>query len=435
MTALRPAQNLDEIWDIFDPSAVVDTNSDFYIQRSEDGLKKLTFNLKRNKRHFHGFLCGHVGSGKTTELRRLAEDDKINELYFPLLVSAQALLSDTVNLTHDALLVGMGLQLIKQATAEQLNPSFEKELNDWGIKLVKTFIHDESVAAEVGIKGLAWFAYFKANLKSRRDWKHQEKQILDPKVADLVGILNRMAIDFKNKTGKRLLVMVDDLEKGKSDAEKQMHTRLFSEYYSVLTQPTFNIVYTLPVYFKALPDKLIDSDAIYSFSAVRIYDPEHKSKLIPPLNKQCDGYLLMERFISQRLEPTKALFAAGVMDELIRIGGGLFRDTDAVVTNAAYYAIEREAEQITLDDVEKAFNKLKKDYQPFIRGAAIDILRQVSEREKGWVDGVEPFLQSKAVVEYQNGDVWLDIRYVLKAYLKSLLDAEKKPKPPSIVAL
>ncbi len=33
---------------------------------------------------------------------------------------------------------------------------------------------------------------------------------------------------------------------------------------------------------------------------------------------------------------------------------------------------------------------------------------------------VEPYLQSRAVVEYENADLWLDVRYVLKAYVKGL---------------
>jgi hypothetical protein len=123
----------------------------------------------------------------------------------------------------------------------------------------------------VGTKATAWFAYFKAQLSSRRSWQQQQKSILEPKVQDLIEILNSMALDLKNNTGKRLLVMFDDMEKGIFDAEKEMHSRLFLEYYGVLTQPTFTIIYTLPVYFKALPGSRIDKDSIYSFSSVRIF--------------------------------------------------------------------------------------------------------------------------------------------------------------------
>lgn len=414
------AKNLDDIWEIFDPMAAVDMDSTFYIPRNEDQLEKLTFNLKRNKRHFYSFLCGHVGSGKTTELRRLQADEKINQLYFPLYISVQELNIESVSLSHDALLVEIGRQLIAKTNEEELNPNFTKELNNWGKSIVETYIKDESVKAEVGAKASAWFAYFKAQLNSRNTWKHEEKLLLEPKVQDLIGILNRMAIDLKNKTDKRLLVMIDDLEKGVSDAEKDMHNRLFLEHYSVLTQPLFSIIYTLPVYFKALPSSRIDKDLIYSFSSVRLYEPKDKKQIQPPLDHSSSGYQLMGKFINQRIDDSYLPFEAGVQDELMRIGGGLFRDTARVIREAAYYGMMREAETISQADVKKVFNKLKKEYQPIVRGDAIAILKEVANCERGWVDGVEPFLQSRAIVEYENGDLWLDIRYVLKEYLENL---------------
>ncbi|MBA2593010.1 MAG: hypothetical protein H0U97_12470 [Gammaproteobacteria bacterium] len=39
---------------------------------------------------------------------------------------------------------------------------------------------------------------------------------------------------------------------------------------------------------------------------------------------------------------------------------------------------------------------------------------------EGWVPGVEPFLQNRAVVEYENGDLWLDLRSLLKPYVRKL---------------
>ena len=87
MTEITPAQNLDELWDIFDPANTVNPESNLYIQRAEDGLKKLTFDLKRNKQAFQSFLCGHVGSGKTTELLRLSQDPALNQKYLPIYIS------------------------------------------------------------------------------------------------------------------------------------------------------------------------------------------------------------------------------------------------------------------------------------------------------------------------------------------------------------
>jgi hypothetical protein len=432
MTVLSPAKTLDEVLDLFEPTTEIDLQSNFYVPRDETGLTKLTKKLKRNKQ-FHGFLCGHVGSGKTTELMRLAVDDKINELYFPLLISVKDFQVDNANLTHDALFVNIGLKLIEKATAKELNPKFADELHNWGKTLINTYINEESIDAKAGSKANFWVVYYNALLRSRTQWKQQEKIQLEPKIQDLIDLLNNMAQDLKNNTGKRLLVMIDDLEKGISNAEKQMHDRLFSEYYNVLIQPRFNIIYTLPVYFRGKTDNRIDKESIFAFSAQRIYEPENKKDDKPALNKQSPGYLLIKQFIEQRLDSTADLFEEDVLDELIRIGNGLFRDTDVVIADAADYAMDRGADKIALVDTVKVFNHLKKDYQPSIRSKEIAILEKIANSEKGWVDGVEPLLQSRAVVEYENGDLWLDVRYVLKAYVKSLLKAEADKDKPTII--
>ena len=233
-------------------------------------------------------------------------------------------------------------------------------------------------------------------------------------------ILNRMGQEIKNRTGQKLLVIIDDLEKGESTAHKEMHTRLFQENYDALVQPRFSIIYTLPVYFRGLPGSRIPQDELYAFSAVRLYEREHKTVVSPPLSTKHEGYLLMRSFVEKRLEYAEALFAQGTIDELLRIGGGLFRETARAIHEASYFVQIRGGTRIEMADVKKVFDQVKKEYQPLIRGGAVAILKEVGSSAQGWVDGVEPFLQSRAVVEYENGDLWLDLRYVLKEYVAGL---------------
>ncbi|GFO54850.1 hypothetical protein GMSM_18570 [Geomonas sp. Red276] len=229
-----------------------------------------------------------------------------------------------------------------------------------------------------------------------------------------------MAQEVKNATKKKLLVVIDDLEKGDSLAHKEMHTRLFQENYDTLVQPRFSIIYTLPVYFRGLSSSRIPSDELYAFSAVRLYEREHKTLVLPPLSATHPGYILMRSFVEKRLANPADNFEEGVLDELLRIGGGLFRETARAIHEAAYFALQRGASKIEMDDAHKVFDQVKKEYQPLIRGAAIPLLKEVQSSAQGWVDGVEPFLQSRAVVEYENGDLWLDLRHVLKEYVLGL---------------
>jgi len=301
-----------------------------------------------------------------------------------------------------------------------LDRRFRDNLYNWGKEIVKTFVKYEEAQAEAGLKGLAWLAYFKAHLKTRRDWKREEIQRLEPKVQDLIRIINELAEEFKKQAGKSILVVVDDMEKGDSETHVKMQTRLFMENYYTLIQPRFSVIYTLPVYFRGLPETPIPKSQLFSFSAARLYPQKLKTEFEPELDKNEPGYQLMHDFIQNRVEPSSDLFEEGTLDELIRIGGGLFNETAIAVQSAAFHARSRQGKQINAEDVENVFNEIKKQYQPIIRPPVTGILKSILESESGWVRGVEPFLQSRAVVEYENGDIWLDLRYVLKSYVASL---------------
>ncbi len=416
---ITPATTMLEVWQVFEPTLVVDPTSEFYIPRTDPKLQKLTFDLK-HKANLHAFLCGHRGSGKTTELNRLCLDREIRDTYLTLFLTAQEFGSEVVHLTHDALLVEIGLALTDEGKKWGMPDALGEELNRWGRQVVNSFVHDEAIKAEVGAKANAWLAFFKAQLGTRREWKREEMLKLEPRIQDLIDILNRMAQELKNRSRKQLLVVIDDLEKGESDAHKEMHGRLFQEGYETLVQPRFAIIYTLPIYFRSLAGSRIPIDELYAFSAVHLYEREQKRALVPRLDTEEEGYRLLHSFVAKRLRAPAVVFADGVLDELLRIGGGLFRETARAIHEAAYFAHSRGAERVEMADAQQVFTQVKKEYQPMIRGAAIPLLRQVLECDQGWVDGVEPYLQSRAVVEYENGDLWLDLRYVLKAYVQAM---------------
>ena len=78
---------------------------------------------------------------------------------------------------------------------------------------------------------------------------------------------------------------MDDIEKGESEAHREMHARIFEEHYDVLMQPRFSMVYTLPMYFRALPGSRIQPQELFTFSALRLYDQASKQEDDPLLDK------------------------------------------------------------------------------------------------------------------------------------------------------
>lgn len=420
---IKKVESLKDVPAAFHPNQILNPDSEFYVERDDLQLKLLFKRLVNAPSNMHAFLCGHRGSGKTTELLRICRNREINEKYHTVYLTAQEFGSDTVHLTHDAILVEIGRSFIDEKNAPCIDDRLVKMFDDWGAKVTSTFIHDASIKQEIGAKPNLWVAFYKGILASRKEWKIEEKRSFEPQVQNLVSILNLMAQEIRNNTCKKLLVIVDDLEKGDSDAHRKMHERIFQDNFDTLVQPNFSIIYTLPVYFRGLESSRIPADHLYAFSAVRLYEQKYKGMDKPPLNHDSEGYRLMRSFIEKRIVDFSNIFESEeVFEEILRIGGGLFRETERAMTDAAFIADLYDSEKIDLKTVEKVFNEVKKEYQPAIRGSAVKILKEVLRKPNGWVPGIEPFLQSKAVVEYENGDLWLDLRHVLKPYVKGLAD-------------
>lgn len=422
-TDLTPATTLREVRRNFDPQTVVDPNSEFYIKRTDPGLKMLAFQLADAIGITHAFLCGHGGSGKTTELNRLCNDPEILERYYPVYLTTEKFDSEAVHLTHDAVMVEIVKGLLEAGDEKGLPSVYREDFEKWGQKVVKTFISDDKLKGDIGAK-FSWFALFRAQLSTRQEWKREEKELLEPKVQELIELMNQIARELELLVEKKLLIIIDDLEKGDSEAHKKMHDRLFKEHYEILAQPACSIIYTVPISVRADQERRIPSEQLYTFSAVRLYEQENKNREKPPVDKEGEGYQLMKAFVEKRIDASTQFYDEDVLEEILRIGGGLFRETGRAIRDAAYNAIIRGSENINLDDVEKVFNLVKKEFQPLIRGEAVGVLKEVMNTPTGWVPGVEPFLRSRAVVEYENGNLWIDLRHVLKPYIRQITSDE-----------
>lgn len=417
----KPAETIEEIYANFDPAIPLTDNSPFYSPRQEDQFRALKYKLKTAKGCQCHFLSGHRGGGKTTELRKLAGEPELNKRYAIIYMTITDFGKDTADLTHDAVLLEMGLCMVKKLKEGGFSEAstYEKELEKWGREIIKISTKSESAETEAGAKADAWLVYFKTLLRTRREWKTEEKLALEPKIQDLVFILNRLSAEMELFTGKRPLLIVDDLEKGESDAHREMHARLFEENLETLLKPKLSVIFTLPVYYRSKHQAANLGGRLTAFSAVKIYDREQRKMEKPVLDKTGAGYGLMRDFVLRRVKD-EGLFGEGVLDDLILIGGGLFRDTARAIHEAALCALLEEKKVITAEYVTTVFNKLKKEYQPQIRGEAAAALIRIQRSDLVWENGAEPLLMSRAVMEYENGEIWLDVRYVLKEYVRRI---------------
>jgi len=404
------AGNLEDAWYNFEPSLSLPfpKGEPFFVQRDDYTLERMRKNIIRHKGTVKKFfLCGHTGSGKSTELNRLAQDRELNETFFVIKALAEGL--DINNLTYIDLLLLMGFEIHRTAVKDsniKVPNNLKKELEDWSIKVVKTFDKNDSIEAEVRAGAGAWITSFWTRMKTRSDYKTQKKQVIDPKLGDLITIIDNLAIHIKNKTGKPPLMIFDDLEKGTSLEKKK---ELFSDNYSNIAAPRLHALLTLPVAFRAMPGNEIPADQIYTYPSVKIYEMPTKKSKKTVWNLQ--GKQTMARFIETRID--SKLIDENARDEIILIGNGIFKETCRAMQLAIDHAEANKRGKVTQADAEFVFNEIKKDFQPMLRDDEVAVCKNVLKNHR-WTEGVEPLIYANAVVEYENADVWLDLRHSIK---------------------
>jgi hypothetical protein len=406
----KKAQDLEAAWQNFEPSLNLPfpEGEPFFVHREDKNLKRLRRDILRSVENVKTFfLCGHTGSGKTTELNRLEKDPELNDKFYTIFTSSKGF--DPQSFTHIDILMLIGFKIYEAAIDDksfETPTNLKKELEDWSSTIVKIFDKEDSIDAEVKAGAGVWITSFIARLKTRTRWKEEKRKLIEPKLNDLINIIDKLAIHIKVHSGKPVLIIMDDLEKGTTLEKKK---ELFSTNYSVLTSPHLHTLFTLPMAFRSMPDKEIPPELIYTYPSVKIYKLPEPNATEPVWNNE--GKAIMESFIKNRMELELAELDA--LDELILIGNGIFRETCRAMQLAIDHTIENSRKKINMEDAKFVFDEIKKEFQPIFRGDKVEVFRSVLQSH-AWVEGVEPLIYANAVVEYENSDSWLDLRHPIK---------------------
>jgi len=214
---LRQAENLTEAYELLRPDRPLKGKwlARFYAERPEEFstvylLDELSFDSSNDDKTI---FTGHRGSGKTTELARLAEKLKPTHTVVP--VDAGGLLN-LGDVDYADLLVVVGMRVFEEAQRSGVKLDKEK-LNDL-LFWYTTHIFEESergkLESEMGGELDAVFARFSVKLTTdapyRREHVRAEAQA---HLSDLLERLNVLLEDLQARSQRRTLVIVDGLEK------------------------------------------------------------------------------------------------------------------------------------------------------------------------------------------------------------------------------
>lgn len=341
-------------------------------------------------------FAGHGGSGKTTELFRLLNLPAVKRGFKPVYYSIMADYGiPDVQLID--LLVTMALETAKQVT---LKVAEEKLVRDWLMSLGSEVERTSVRQLAIGISKL---------LKIEVGWRQELRQKVGPRVQEVVAVIDALALKVVQATKKRLLVVVDDLEK----ADLTAALNVFCENPSQLAAPNCDTIFTVPL------------SLVHSEHCVRVANQFGHPLVLPVIAVRHPdgrpneaGVKFLLDVLHRRAAP--ALFEEGVARYLVGNSGGVVFDLLDTARQAVLRALASRRTTVAQDVAQEVVRDLSRSYWRRLDSKHFETLIRVAT--KHYLDPREedlPLLHTLAVLEYEDDPTWHDVHPAVKRVLEN----------------
>ncbi len=405
------AKKLKEAINTFDPERALLTPEElgaFFVDRGKGPLEETKILLTESLTPQKILFTGHRGSGKSTELARLAHS--LKESFFIVFFSAEEIL-DLRDINYLDIILTMAMELFRRAAEEglRLNRKLMEDIHAWFRETFKEVEVTVSKGQGVGAGLKAYFVGLEGKLEREAVTRRLVREKVEPRLSQLLERLNLLIGDVGRKAGKRVLIIVDDLD----HADLKVAKELFYEHGAALSQPECHLIYTFPIALRHDNDFIQMREGFTDLLPVlpnfRLRDEEG--------NPDKGGRRLLRELVLKRAE--EALFQEAALEQLVNQSGGLTRQLVRLVRLAALEALMAERDRITADDVEEAVSRVRQDYEVLLDSKQREALRRVRETKRVENDELHrSLLHNLSVLEYRNGHLWYDVNPIVTPLLE-----------------
>lgn len=406
------ATNLADVLRFFDPrKPLSDEQLDhWFVQRAGKTRQLLKIALTLQEERQKILFAGHRGSGKSTELNKLAEEiaDQFHVIGFDALDT-----TGRTNLEYEDLMLGISTQVTRYCIEQQLigRPLSEplrlrwEELRDWWRRVVAGLnFHPAPAEAEIGMQLNVLLGQVELNARQSSTARNEIKEQINRQMPDLIRNLN-WVIEQAEQNGKRLLIIVEGLDK----VDLESAAGIFRDHAPTITAPKATMIYTLPIPLQ------------HSEHANTIRLNFARMAFLPNIRtRQQDGSLALagiaklRQLVLARME--QRLIEEAALDRLVHANGGIPVGLVFLMRTAALYALARDAEatQITVADASDAIEDLRRDTLLSLTRHDLQVLRERHLDRQLTNDADEQrLLYNGSLIDYSNGEPWCDAHPVL----------------------
>ena len=372
----------------------------------------------------HILFFGHIGSGKTTELRRYVQQLQGPGMYLVVEVDISKEL-DHHNLQYADTLMAMAQVLMLRLDAVKLKVPEEKlkPLADWFSKRVHIFESGNSSQLEVkaGVKGAltlpfvaSLFSKFNVAFKTNATYKDEMRKEIRNSFSEFAREFNALLAFAEEQLrdqnlATRVLFVIDNTDKLRDEDRK----RFFIYDADQLLAINAHIIYTAPLELKyegGLTGKL-NSDIVLPMIKLQNRDGTRWEP----------GWQAMRAMLLNRAN--RSLFASDAeIDQLVEFSGGHPRELMSLLQLACEYS---ESHKLDAEAVEKAIAQRASDFRRFLSAKDYKLLvaTDLSQEHDGNDSDTWNLMYRLALLEYNDGS-WRHSHPVIRrldGYQKQLL--------------
>ena len=381
-------------------------------------------------------LSGYRGTGKSTELMRLAQRlEESGFLVFRCDIEDYLNMSVPVDICDFLMAIsGAFGDAVAEGNFLHGHPMHEGYWERLVNFLTRTELGDvsASLGIPVSLGSDVVSANIKANLKSDPTFKRRLQEHMAGHLGALVNDVHDYFESCVNALKERLgddrevVLLVDSIEhfRGTYINAQEVQSSvedLFVSHSERLHLPHLHVVYTIPPYLKIRYGNL---GALYEPGGVRMLPAlklrNRKGKLSQ------EGYDAMERVVDARGDWQKLLGQRSALDRLIQNSGGHLRDLLRLLAEVLRRARELPVPGSTVD---AAINQVRTEFLPIADDDArwlAEIARshQTALPHTGKLPDLARFFDTHLALCYRNGDEWYDVHPLIAEHVIEQADED-----------
>ena len=353
----------------------------------------------------HVLLFGPIGSGKSTELRRLAKRLEESKKLVPVMLNVRSEV-DINNLQYADILMALASAVLTKATTLGLTiePARIQALKDWFKQqiadedTVKELIADLTAGADVEV-GVPFFtklfSKFSSTMRTSSTYKESVREVVKKSFTQFASAFNELVLEVEtqlrtNGKGERLLLIVDGTDKIPLDDAQ----RLFVYESEQLLAIDALVLYTAPISLKF---------SIAGISRLATDDALPIIKLTTMDGERFDaGWTAMREMLARRID--LSVFADdALIEKLIASSGGHPRELLQLLTQVCLVC---ETATITDADVEKALDRWASQYRDWLSPDDYTLLARIDAAKSnhdGNDEQIKILLWRLALLQYNDG--------------------------------